>query len=66
MATPLTEQHAVLPAGAGAPRAVIGLAEAVALIIGVVIGAGIFKAPSLVAGLTGRPAGCSRPGRWAA
>ncbi|MET0855853.1 MAG: amino acid permease, partial [Telluria sp.] len=38
------------PAG---PRAVIGLGEAIALIVGVVIGAGIFKAPSVVAGMTG-------------
>jgi APA family basic amino acid/polyamine antiporter len=36
-----------------APREVIGLREAIALIIGLVIGAGIFKAPSMVAGLTG-------------
>jgi APA family basic amino acid/polyamine antiporter len=35
------------------PRAVIGLGEAIALIVGVVIGAGIFKAPSMVAGMTG-------------
>lgn len=36
-----------------APRTVIALSEAIALIVGVVIGAGIFKAPSLVAGMTG-------------
>ena len=36
-----------------APRPVIGLGSACALIVGVVIGAGIFKAPALVAGLTG-------------
>jgi APA family basic amino acid/polyamine antiporter len=53
MANSLPEQQTASPDGAAAPRAVIGLAEAVALIIGVVIGAGIFKAPSLVAGLTG-------------
>ncbi|MBZ2205737.1 APC family permease [Massilia soli] len=47
--------QADLHAGAAAPREVIGLGEAIALIIGVVIGAGIFKAPSLVAGLTGAP-----------
>ena len=47
--------QADLQAGAAAPRQVIGLGEAIALIIGVVIGAGIFKAPSLVAGLTGQP-----------
>ena len=35
------------------PRAVLGLKEAVAIIVGIVVGAGIFKAPSLVAGMTG-------------
>lgn len=35
------------------PRPTLGLREAVAVIVGVVIGAGIFKAPSLVAGLSG-------------
>ncbi|MGV3741213.1 MAG: APC family permease [Burkholderiaceae bacterium] len=39
--------------GAGMPREVLGLREAVALIVGVVIGAGIFKAPSMVAQMTG-------------
>jgi basic amino acid/polyamine antiporter, APA family len=38
---------------AGHPRPLLGLAEAIALIVGVVIGAGIFKAPSVVASLTG-------------
>lgn len=47
--------QADIPAGAAAPRQVIGLGEAIALIIGVVVGAGIFKAPSLVASLTGQP-----------
>lgn len=37
------------------PQAVLGLREAIALIVGVVIGAGIFKAPSMVAGMTGSP-----------
>jgi APA family basic amino acid/polyamine antiporter len=41
------------PAGQAAPRAVIGLGSAIALIVGVVIGAGIFKAPSMVAAMTG-------------
>ncbi|MCC2957433.1 amino acid permease [Massilia sp. IC2-477] len=36
-----------------APRRVLDLRQAVALIVGVVIGAGIFKAPSIVAGLSG-------------
>lgn len=35
------------------PRPTIGLREAVAVIVGVVIGAGIFKAPSLVASMSG-------------
>jgi APA family basic amino acid/polyamine antiporter len=34
------------------PRALLGLREAVTLIVGVVVGAGIFKAPALVAGMT--------------
>jgi basic amino acid/polyamine antiporter, APA family len=35
------------------PGEVLRLREAIAIIVGVVIGAGIFKAPSLVAGMTG-------------
>jgi APA family basic amino acid/polyamine antiporter len=46
-------QRTVEPAPSAGPRAVIGLGEAIALIVGVVIGAGIFKAPSMVAGMTG-------------
>jgi APA family basic amino acid/polyamine antiporter len=46
-------QQIVEPAPSAGPRAVIGLGEAMALIVGVVIGAGIFKAPSMVAGMTG-------------
>lgn len=38
---------------ANLPQPVIGLREAIALIVGIVIGAGIFKAPSIVAGMTG-------------
>jgi APA family basic amino acid/polyamine antiporter len=41
------------PMREAAPREVIGLGEAIALIVGVVIGAGIFKAPSMVASMTG-------------
>jgi amino acid transporter len=37
------------------PRPLIGLREAVAVIVGVVIGAGIFKSPSIVAGMSGSP-----------
>lgn len=38
---------------ANAPQQVLGKREAIALIVGIVIGAGIFKAPSMVAGMTG-------------
>src|SRR5690606_32595038 len=41
------------PSAASGPHAVLGLREAVAIIVGIVIGAGIFKAPSLVAAMTG-------------
>jgi amino acid transporter len=37
-------------AAAGAPRPTFGVLDACAMIVGVVIGAGIFKAPSIVAG----------------
>lgn len=40
-------------AGAGGPGEVLRLREAIAIIVGVVIGAGIFKSPSLVAGMAG-------------
>jgi basic amino acid/polyamine antiporter, APA family len=53
-----SEARSVSEEGAGAagtavPREVLGMREAVALIVGVVIGAGIFKAPSMVAQMTG-------------
>ncbi|WP_019140995.1 APC family permease [Noviherbaspirillum massiliense] len=54
------------PAEAGktaGPQRMIGLRETIALIVGVVVGAGIFKAPSVVAGMTGTPA--SMFGAWA-
>lgn len=35
------------------PRPVLGLPSAVAMIVGIVVGAGIFKAPSMVAGMAG-------------
>ena len=38
------------------PQGTIGLREAVTLIVGIVIGAGIFKAPSMVAGFAGSEA----------
>lgn len=37
----------------GQPRAIVSFHEAVAIIVGIVIGAGIFKSPALVAGMTG-------------
>jgi APA family basic amino acid/polyamine antiporter len=40
----------------GEPTAILGLREAITLIVGVVIGAGIFKAPSMVAGMAGNTA----------
>jgi basic amino acid/polyamine antiporter, APA family len=42
-----------VPLPEAAPRQVIGLGAAIALIVGVVIGAGIFKAPAIVASMTG-------------
>jgi basic amino acid/polyamine antiporter, APA family len=39
----------------GEPLAVLGLYEAMAIIVGIVIGAGIFKAPALVASMAGSP-----------
>jgi APA family basic amino acid/polyamine antiporter len=40
-------------AARGEPHAVLGLTQAVAIIVGIVIGAGIFAAPSMVAGMSG-------------
>ena len=37
------------PTPKGAPRETLGPREAIAIVVGIVIGAGIFKAPSLVA-----------------
>ncbi|HEY8607957.1 MAG TPA: amino acid permease [Noviherbaspirillum sp.] len=42
-----------MPKGESAPRATLGLREAIAVIVGVVIGAGIFKSPAMVAGMSG-------------
>lgn len=41
------------PEVTGMPQRILGVRDAIALIIGLVIGAGIFKAPSMVAGMTG-------------
>ena len=40
---------------AAAPRPVLDLKDSVALIVGIIVGAGIFKAPSLVAEFSGTP-----------
>jgi basic amino acid/polyamine antiporter, APA family len=40
----------------GSPRQVLSLGDAIAIIVGLVIGAGIFKTPSIVAGSTGSEA----------
>lgn len=39
----------------GEPQQLLGLREAIAIIVGIVIGAGIFKSPSLVAQFVGSP-----------
>lgn len=41
--------------GQAQPRPLLGLREAIAIIVGIVIGAGIFKSPSLVAQFAGSP-----------
>ena len=49
-----TEDGQAASTGKGAqPRRLLGLRQTIALIVGVVIGAGIFKSPSIVAGLSG-------------
>jgi amino acid transporter len=49
-----TDEELFASAGGGAaPRPLLGVRQAIALIVGVVIGAGIFKSPSIVAGLSG-------------
>jgi amino acid transporter len=56
MEAPVTRSSAA--AAAAQPRepaAVLGIAPAVMLIVGVVVGAGIFKAPSAVASMSGSP-----------
>ncbi len=41
------------PVAPAAPRRLLRAADAVAIIVGIVVGAGIFKTPSMVAGVTG-------------
>jgi len=43
------------PAAAGSPQPLLRRRDAVAIIVGIVIGAGIFKTPSIVAGVTQDP-----------
>ena len=47
--------HAADTSFSDSPKQILGLREAVAIIVGVVIGAGIFKAPSMVAMFAGSP-----------
>ena len=51
MSLPETKD-AIEPAPA-APRPVLSVFDAVMITVGIVIGAGIFKTPSMVAGVTG-------------
>jgi len=53
MSVPAKNEHSPPESGEGSPRRLLGLREAVALIVGIVIGAGIFKTPAMVAGMTG-------------
>jgi basic amino acid/polyamine antiporter, APA family len=47
--------HEYDPSSPDVPRPVLGVRAAIGLIVGIVIGAGIFKAPAAVAGMTGSP-----------
>jgi len=53
---PLAAARLAPAADPARPRPTLGLRAAIALIVGVVIGAGIFKAPSIVASLSPSPA----------
>ena len=59
---PVEAAHIASAADPARPRPTIGLRAAVALIVGVVIGAGIFKAPSIVASLS--PSAQAMFGLW--
>jgi amino acid transporter len=53
MSKPSTPEQVTHTQDGGAqPRPLLGLREAVTLIVGIVVGAGIFKAPALVAGMS--------------
>lgn len=53
MSSPTDNQEVRLDPENGAPRRTLRLREAITLIVGLVIGAGIFKTPAVVADLTG-------------
>ena len=55
MSAPQPEQQPQFVLADAAPKPVFDLKDAVALIVGIIVGAGIFKAPSLVAKFTGSP-----------
>ena len=55
-ADPSAEQFAAPPSGIAAPRPTLRGREVLALTVGIVIGAGIFRSPSLVAGAAGSEA----------
>ncbi len=50
---PASQNHPAATAESGLPRRTFGLREAITLIVGIVIGAGIFKTPAVVASMTG-------------
>ena len=49
-----TNDHSSPETDEALPRRILGLRDAISLIVGIVVGAGIFKAPAIVAGLIGR------------
>ena len=59
-ADPSAEQFAAPPSGIAAPRPTLRGREVLALTVGIVIGAGIFRSPSLVAGAAGSEAASSQ------
>lgn len=48
-----SQNNTATTAESGLPRRTFGLREAITLIVGIVIGAGIFKTPAVVASMTG-------------
>ncbi|MCL1886609.1 MAG: amino acid permease [Betaproteobacteria bacterium] len=53
MPIPANSENSLQGVNSASPRRILGLREAVSLIVGIVIGAGIFKTPAIVAGMTG-------------